>query len=184
MRPSLPVCAPKSFSSRAREARDGLSLCLTLYTLLGDPFYATYSGFRSCAENAPAPTAESAWLRKSGVSGLGIRRQNDCSGVGPRGGICIPTTIIEEPRKIANGASLVIASRYVPASQTQKARKYLRICSRARIPLRMTRNPPPRRPQADEWSNSVQLGRRKSGGNGDMHRQISDEIRSESRTAS
>jgi hypothetical protein len=35
----------------------------------------------------------------------------------------MPAIIMEEPRKIANSASLIIASKYDPASQTQKATK-------------------------------------------------------------
>jgi hypothetical protein len=35
--------------------------------------------------------------------------------------------IIEEPRKMANKASLLIAIRYIHPSQTQKARTHLRI---------------------------------------------------------
>jgi hypothetical protein len=37
--------------------------------------------------------------------------------------------IIEEPRKMANRASLIIARRYNTPSHAQKARRYLRICT-------------------------------------------------------
>jgi hypothetical protein len=53
----------------------------------------------------------------------------------------MPPIIREEPRKIPNSASLFIASRYAPPSQTQKARRDFRICSMARITPRMTRPP-------------------------------------------
>jgi hypothetical protein len=37
--------------------------------------------------------------------------------------------IIEEPRKMANKASLIIAIKYIHPSQTQKAKRHLRICT-------------------------------------------------------
>jgi hypothetical protein len=37
--------------------------------------------------------------------------------------------IIEEPRKMANRASLIIAIRCMHPSQTQKARRYLSVCT-------------------------------------------------------
>ena len=71
--------------------------------------------------------------------------------------------IIEEPRKRANRASLIIAIRYIHPSQTQKARRYLRICTGR--PCRFTR------PTIFPWS------RRNRDGNEEMHRQINDEAR-------
>ena len=41
----------------------------------------------------------------------------------------MPPMIIEEPRKMANKASLISAIRCIHPSQTQKPRRYLRICT-------------------------------------------------------
>jgi hypothetical protein len=64
---------------------------------------------------------------------------------------------------MANRASLIIAIRYMHPSQTQKARRYLRICTGR--PCRFTR------PTIFPWS------RRNRDGNEEMHRQINDEAR-------